>query len=207
MEWIVEYLTLNPLPSEGSEHTHPIADVDGLQAALDAKQVAGDYAAGTHNHDLAYAAIVHDHDAAYEPKNTNIQAHVSSTSNPHSVTKTQVGLANVDNTSDAGKPVSTATQTALNAKEPANANIQAHVVSAHAPANAQKNSDILKSEIEAVLTGQIASHTHAGSGGDPSYSPGSFTIATETQRNAPHHVKLTGSQRTTIEGTGRLRCG
>jgi hypothetical protein len=32
--------------------------------------------------------------------------------------KTAVGLANVDNTSDANKPVSTATQTALNAKEP-----------------------------------------------------------------------------------------
>lgn len=43
-------------------------------------------------------------------------SHVSSTSNPHSVTKAQVGLGNVDNTSDANKPVSTAQQTALNAK-------------------------------------------------------------------------------------------
>jgi len=33
------------------------------------------------------------------------------------LTKTQVGLANVDNTSDASKPISTATQTALNAKQ------------------------------------------------------------------------------------------
>lgn len=33
------------------------------------------------------------------------------------LTKTQVGLANVDNTSDASKPVSTATQTALDAKQ------------------------------------------------------------------------------------------
>jgi hypothetical protein len=33
------------------------------------------------------------------------------------LTKTDVGLANVDNTSDASKPVSTATQTALNGKE------------------------------------------------------------------------------------------
>ena len=32
-------------------------------------------------------------------------------------TKTEVGLGNVDNTSDANKPISTATQTALNAKE------------------------------------------------------------------------------------------
>ena len=43
-------------------------------------------------------------------------AHKASTSNPHGVTKTQVGLGNVDNTSDANKPVSTATQTALNLK-------------------------------------------------------------------------------------------
>jgi len=34
------------------------------------------------------------------------------------LTKADVGLANVDNTSDANKPVSTATQTALNGKEP-----------------------------------------------------------------------------------------
>lgn len=34
------------------------------------------------------------------------------------VTKSMVGLGNVDNTSDANKPVSTATQTALNAKAP-----------------------------------------------------------------------------------------
>lgn len=33
------------------------------------------------------------------------------------LTKTQVGLSNVDNTSDANKPVSTATQTALNGKQ------------------------------------------------------------------------------------------
>lgn len=49
--------------------------------------------------------------------------------------------------------------------EPINSNIQAHVASAHAPANAQKNSDITKAEIEAKLTGEIASHTHAGGGG------------------------------------------
>lgn len=51
--------------------------------------------------------------ANYEPKNSNIQTHVVSTSNPHEVTKAQVGLGNVDNTSDLNKPVSTATQTAI----------------------------------------------------------------------------------------------
>ena len=36
-----------------------------------------------------------------------------------------------------------------------------HSLSAHAPANAQKNSDITKAEIEAKLTGVISSHSHA----------------------------------------------
>lgn len=41
-----------------------------------------------------------------------IDTHIANTSNPHSVTKAQVGLSNVDNTSDANKPVSTAQATA-----------------------------------------------------------------------------------------------
>ncbi len=54
--------------------------------------------------------------------------------------------------------------TDLSSKEPANSNIQTHVISAHAPSNAQKNSDITKAEIEAKLIGEISSHTHAGGG-------------------------------------------
>lgn len=45
-----------------------------------------------------------------------LSIHGSNTSNPHSVTKEQVGLGNADNTSDADKPVSDATQTALDGK-------------------------------------------------------------------------------------------
>ena len=53
----------------------------------------------------------------YEPKNSNIQGHISNnTTNPHNVTKNQVGLSNVDNTSDANKPISAATATALATK-------------------------------------------------------------------------------------------
>jgi hypothetical protein len=47
----------------------------------------------------------------------NTAAHIASTANPHSVTATQVGLGNVDNTSDANKPISSATQTALDGKQ------------------------------------------------------------------------------------------
>lgn len=45
-----------------------------------------------------------------------LDTHEANTSNPHSVTKDQVGLGNVDNTSDADKPVSDATQDALDLK-------------------------------------------------------------------------------------------
>ena len=44
------------------------------------------------------------------------RSHIDATNNPHSVTKAQVGLSNVDNTSDANKPISTATQQALDLK-------------------------------------------------------------------------------------------
>lgn len=47
---------------------------------------------------------------------TNLGTHINNKSNPHKVTKDQVGLGNVDNTSDANKPISNATQTALNGK-------------------------------------------------------------------------------------------
>lgn len=45
-----------------------------------------------------------------------VMGHISNTSNPHAVTKEQVGLGNVDNTSDLEKPVSLLTQAAINSK-------------------------------------------------------------------------------------------
>lgn len=47
---------------------------------------------------------------------SNLNNHISDYKNPHKVTKAQVGLSDVDNTSDADKPVSNATQTELNKK-------------------------------------------------------------------------------------------
>ena len=58
------------------------------------------------------AGITSDIDAVQ----TNLETHINNKSNPHEVTKDQVGLGNVDNTSDANKPISTATQNALNSK-------------------------------------------------------------------------------------------
>ena len=58
------------------------------------------------------AGITSDIDAVQ----TNLETHINNKSNPHKVNKAQVGLGNVDNTSDANKPISTATQNALNDK-------------------------------------------------------------------------------------------
>ena len=54
-------------------------------------------------------------DANLTALNDELSTHGANTSNPHSVTATQVGLGNVDNTSDANKPVSTAQQAAIDA--------------------------------------------------------------------------------------------
>jgi hypothetical protein len=48
--------------------------------------------------------------------NIGVGSHIANKSNPHSVTKAQVGLGNVDNTSDLLKPISNAVQNALNLK-------------------------------------------------------------------------------------------
>lgn len=44
---------------------------------------------------------------------TKVNQHIANKSNPHAVTKTQVGLGNADNTSDANKPISTAQASAI----------------------------------------------------------------------------------------------
>lgn len=49
-------------------------------------------------------------------QNDALQNHLDDKENPHEVTVEQLGLENVDNTSDADKPVSTAQQEALNKK-------------------------------------------------------------------------------------------
>lgn len=49
----------------------------------------------------------HNHDSLYEPRNSSIMSHLSQTvGNPHGVTKSDVGLGNVDNISDIDKVLS-----------------------------------------------------------------------------------------------------
>lgn len=62
-------------------------------------------------------ALGYDPEGSADSVQSNLTAHINDKSNPHGVTKAQVGLGNVDNTSDLSKPISTATQTALNGKQ------------------------------------------------------------------------------------------
>jgi len=85
-----------PTEMAPTAHTHAQSDVTDLETDLATLQTNID---------------------GKEPANANIQTHITTvTGNPHAVTKTEVGLGNADDTSDASKPVSTATQTALDLK-------------------------------------------------------------------------------------------
>ena len=64
----------------------------------------------------AQATAIADAKKAGTDAQANLTAHINDKENPHEVTKAQVGLGDVDNTSDVNKPISTATQTALNGK-------------------------------------------------------------------------------------------
>lgn len=102
-------LTDKPTVFPPSAHDHEIADVTGLSDELDGK------ASASHTHaqsDITglTTALSGKADA------TTVSGHISNTSNPHGVTKAQVGLGNVSNLAPADLPVSTATQEALDEK-------------------------------------------------------------------------------------------
>lgn len=59
--------------------------------------------------------------------NEKVDLHIGNKSNPHEVTKAQVGLGNVNNTSDADKPVSTAQATAIADAKAAGTNAQTNL--------------------------------------------------------------------------------
>ena len=75
--------------------------------------------------------LISDETATRAQADTNVNAkvdsHIANKSNPHGVTKAQVGLGNVNNTSDADKPVSTAQATAIADAKAAGTNAQTNL--------------------------------------------------------------------------------
>ena len=83
-------------------------------------------------------SAINEVDLHSDTNSTNLSNHIGNTSNPHSVTKAQIGLGNVDNTSDLDKPISTATQEAIDGKQDKilagdNISISGNIISAIVP--------------------------------------------------------------------------
>lgn len=87
-----------------------IKTVDGSNSGLDADLLDGMQPSALPISTATQTALDNKVD------NTLFGSHTGDTTNPHNVTKSQVGLSNVDNTSDLNKPISNATQSALNNK-------------------------------------------------------------------------------------------
>ena len=106
-------ITGKPSTFPPSTHTHPQSDVTGLVADLSGK------AATVHTHAISDVTDLQTALDDLEDTIIGIDFPVDSVAGKTGVVtlvKGDVGLGNVDNTSDLAKPVSTATQTALDAK-------------------------------------------------------------------------------------------
>ena len=129
VEWSA--ITGKPSTFTPATHTHAIADVTGLQTALDAKATPADVTAAVSSViDAAPAALdtlnelaaALGDDASFASTVTTALSAKAPLASPtftgtvNGITKSMVGLGNADNTSDANKPISTATQTALDGK-------------------------------------------------------------------------------------------
>jgi hypothetical protein len=113
----------NGTVNKGTGWIQVVADPDTFEVGTDNVDVfqfsgAGTYTAGN-GLTLTGTSFAIDETVVATQTNLGLKADLDSptfTGTVSGITKTAVGLSNVDNTSDADKPVSTATQTALNLK-------------------------------------------------------------------------------------------
>ena len=100
-----------------------VEEIDDVQVASLADGDVVRYVAAANRWENAQLGTAADADTGdFDPAGSassvqsNLTTHIDDTTNPHQVTATQVGLGNVDNTADLDKPISTATQSALDDK-------------------------------------------------------------------------------------------
>ena len=163
-------------------HNHTIANVDGLQSALDGK------APSSHGTHVSYStsAPVMDGTASVGSADTvarsdhkhptdtsraaqsDLTAHTGNTSNPHSVTKSQVGLGNVENKSSAtirSEITSTNVTTALG-YTPLNSNLKGAVNGvAELDASGKVPTSQLPSYVDDVIEGTLSTFPATGETG------------------------------------------
>lgn len=114
---LIQEINVSELLANANEYTNTkISElVDGAPEAMDTLKELADAIA--QNSDIMSALQSAIGNKANEAE---LSGHISDTNNPHNVTKEQLDLENVDNTSDIDKPISTAIQEALNDKAPTN---------------------------------------------------------------------------------------
>ena len=91
-------------------------DAERVAREAECKQIKDSITQSGQGSTLALDAEIKRAKEAEAAITSNLNNHISDYHNPHKVTKAQVGLSDVDNTSDADKPVSNATQTELDKK-------------------------------------------------------------------------------------------
>lgn len=123
-------------------------------------------------------------DAAY--------THISDTDNPHSVTKTQVGLGNADNTADIDKPVSTSQAAADAAIQAFSIQRANHTGTQTASTISDFDTEVANNSAVAANTAKVSNATHTGDvTGDTA-----LTIANDAVTNA----KAANMAQNTIKG-------
>jgi hypothetical protein len=153
------------------------AVVGAAPAALDTLQ---EIAAQLATDESAVAALTTT--VSTKATTTALNAHIADINNPHATTKAQVGLANVDNTSDVNKPVSTATQTAINTHANNTANPHATTKAQVGLGNVDNTSDVNKpvSTAQAAAIAAITK-TSIGLGNVDNTSDVNKPVSTATQ--------------------------
>ena len=118
----VKSITKNPILADGnpillgdSESLRMASTANGLYSQANDKTITINQAS-TSTAGVMSASDKAKLDSLKTQTQDNLNTHINNKSNPHEVTKAQVGLSEVDNTSDVNKPISNATQTALNGK-------------------------------------------------------------------------------------------
>lgn len=124
--------------------------------------------------------------------NTDAVASVAGRTGVITLTKTDVGLANVDNTADSAKPISSAQQTALNLKED-----KANKGVANGYASLDANAKILLSQIPDSVLGQVE---YMGTWNASTNSP--TLAATPVEKGIFYVVNTAGTQFSTTFAVG-----
>ena len=130
---------------------------------------------------------IKNNDSELTTLEARVTTHINNKDNPHQVTKAQIGLSNVDDTSDVNKPISTATQTALNNKVDKTTTVNGHALSGNVTVTKDDvglgNVDNTPDDNKPVSTAQQAAIDSAKSTID-AYTVNGKTISTNPTVNA-----------------------